>query len=264
MIKNKKMLIGLVAAVLIIGVAGFFVFGILNSPKQEGVENPVNINTGEEISGGIVKELTSGETDINNLLSKMPDLNAPIVIKNSFTPEVEKIYRDNIEAQLEYLQNNKNDSNGWVVLGALRKVVGDYNGAKAAWDFAILLNPQSAMPFLNLGELYGFYFKDLANAEKNYLLGIEKDPQYYQAYTDLADLYWADRKGVKQERIESLLEKGIATVTGPNKNMIVLRLARYYEDIKDFVNAGKYYEMFLRDEPNNADIQQKLFDLQAQ
>ena len=257
--KNKKLLVSIFTSVLLIGVIGFFVFKNLNKEKEEGGVS-VEINGG--LNGAIVKELSSETTQLGNVLSQAPSLDKPIVIKNVFTPDVEKIFQKNIQDQLDYLKDNKTDSNGWITLGTLRKAVGDYDGAREAWNFAVLLNPESSVAFFNLGELYGFYLKDLPNAEKNYLLAIQKDSQNSQAYTDLADLYWADRKGEKQERIESLLKKGIDTVAGQAKNMIIFRLAKYYEDIKELGNAAIYYDMFLKNDPANADIQQKLIELQ--
>jgi tetratricopeptide (TPR) repeat protein len=268
---KKKLLISLVIAGLLIAVAGFFIWRDVKSVKDgsvfEGKNNEnknenIDVSVGTNNEGAIVKILSSGE--IKPLEINMPDLSKPIIIKGDFSVDIKNAFYKKIQEQIDLLKKDSNNVDNWIVLGNYRKMAEDYEGAAEAWNYAAALNPQNTIPFYNLGYLYGFYLKDLAKAETNYLKSIQNDPQNFQAYIDLADLYWADNKGVKQERIEGLLKKGIEAVSGVNKNAIILRLAGYYESIKDFGNAGIYYDMLLKAEPDNAEIQQKMIELQRQ
>lgn len=264
MIKNKKLLISLIIAVLLVIVAGIFIWRDIRSKNAEiktGNGN-VNISVGTNNGSAVIKNLSSGE--INLSAANAPDLSKPIIIKANFSADVKDALYKKLQGQIDLLKKDGSNFNGWIVLGDYREMAVDYDGAAEAWNYAATLNPKAGVCFYNLGFLYGFYLKDLAKAETNYLKSISNDSQNFQAYIDLADLYWADNKGVKQTRIENILEKGIDAVTGDNKNAIVLRLAKYYEDIKDYADAGKYYDIFLKAEPNNTAIQEKVIELQKQ
>ena len=54
----------------------------------------------------------------------------------------------------------------WLVLGVYRKMIGDYESAKEVWEYASAIRPQNSVSFNNLGELYAYYLKDNAKAEK--------------------------------------------------------------------------------------------------
>ena len=63
-------------------------------------------------------------------------------------------------------------------------------GARDAWQYAKLLEPDSLLPYLNLANLYGYYLNNLNKAEENYLAAVDRDPiNKFGAYTSLAGFY---------------------------------------------------------------------------
>lgn len=269
MFKNKKLVISLAVSLLLLVAAGFFVWKDIKSkaPNKEisGAGITINVNN----PNAIVKPLSSGEIKTNNDLAKqMPDLIKAIVIKENFAPDLKDLYYKKIQEQIDLLKKDGSDSNSWLVLGNYRKMAGDYDGAIEAWNYSALLSPTNSIVFYNLGDLYGFYLKNLPKAEENFLKSIQNAQYDASAYVSLADIYWYANPGVKQDRIEKLLEKGTADAAGgQNKSAVLLRFAKYYEDIGDFANAIKYDELFIKESSenaNNAEVQQKIIELERQ
>ena len=78
----------------------------------------------------------------------------------------------------------------WLELGLLRKLIGDYEGAILAFEYASKLNPNDYLLYSNIGNIYHYYLKNYPLAEKYLKLAIEKGGASYPAtYKDLYDLY---------------------------------------------------------------------------
>ena len=169
----------------------------------------------------------------------VPSLERPIVFSVAFPDEAQKIMRDKIAQTSEALKVDKTYFNDWLNLGIYRKQIGDYEGARQAWDYASALQPNNNISFYNLGVLYHYYLKDFPKAESNFLTSIKKNPSYPQTYGELHDLYQFSYKQDTTAAID-ILKQGLKAADH-NINLLV-KLAVYYRDVKkDSVNARLYF-----------------------
>lgn len=194
-----------------------------------------------------------GQFEIVNLQKKADQLlQRPVVFKSEppapIKLDIEKQMKENTEA----LRGNYDNLIPWISLGQLRKVIGDYEGARDMWEFASLIRPENSLSFHNLGDLYGSYIKDFPKAEANYLVSIENDHTNVNAYLNLADLYWYEGdKG----KIPDLLLGGVrANAKTEDKLPLLARLAKYYAESGDRQNAIKYYQEIIILDPSNAAV----------
>ena len=108
----------------------------------------------------------------------------------------------------------------WLQLGLLRNLIGDYEGAKQAWEFAAVIRPKDPVAFHNLGDLYWMQFSDFPKAEKYFLEAIEKGPQHPLFYIKLHELYRYSYKE-KSDLADDVLEQGIKATGDPYlKNLL--------------------------------------------
>ena len=123
----------------------------------------------------------------------------------------------------------------------------------------MLVRPKNSLSFHNLGDLYGFYLKDSSKSELNYLQSIRNDPMNVDAYLNLTDLYWYSGGEEGKKAIPEFLLHAIKNnANSESKLPLVGRLAKYYEDIKDFPNAIKYYQQILDADPGNSAIHEEI------
>jgi tetratricopeptide (TPR) repeat protein len=211
--KNKSILIIVILAV--IGVVGYYIWGDLNK-NSVSVSNFPDSNLQEgsiDLGDGIVADYEESSS-AESLASKYPppSLDKQIVFKNGTSEEEKTRIRMEIETISKQLKDNNNLSDAWMQLGLLRKSISDYEGAEEAFEYATKIRPEDALAYGNLGVLYGYYIKDNVNAEKNYLMAIEKEPTtpfyYYQTYEFYHDVL---KDNVKAKEI---LERGLEWIPG--------------------------------------------------
>jgi tetratricopeptide (TPR) repeat protein len=77
----------------------------------------------------------------------------------------------------------------WLTLGSYRKMAGDYEGARDAWEYVAAAAPSSFVAFNNLGDLYMNFLKNYPKAELNYRKVIAVRPDYIDTYRNLYTLY---------------------------------------------------------------------------
>jgi len=126
--------------------------------------------------------------DSRKIDALVPDLNRFIVAEGT---------KKEVIAKLKEIISGLKQDNGafslWLDLGVYRQSVGDYEGAKDAWEYASLLRPQNSLSFGNLSYIYGYYLKNPELSEKNILKAIENDPKmeylYFQAYEIYRDVF---------------------------------------------------------------------------
>jgi len=145
-------------------------------------------------------------------------------------------------------------------LGLKRQSIGDYAGAVKILEFAGLVFPKNYISFQNAGFAYGFYLKDYKLSEENYLRSLENDPTNTQVYLDLVDIY---NFSGQAEKIPEFLKTSLKDAGNANEAQLKALLAKYYADIKDNVNAIKYYEEVLAVDPSNVGIQQEIERLRS-
>lgn len=90
----------------------------------------------------------------------------------------------------EILNKNPFDYESWMQVGIHKKFFNNYEGARQAWEYAKIIEPAALLPYLNLANLYAYYFNDLTTAEANYLTAVSLDRQnIYGSYDMVAGFY---------------------------------------------------------------------------
>jgi cytochrome c-type biogenesis protein CcmH/NrfG len=68
------------------------------------------------------------------------------------------------------------DLGAWILLGTYRSALGDYEGARQAWEFVTKASPRDPQAYGNLGDLYQNHLHDLAKSEANYAVAVKYAP----------------------------------------------------------------------------------------
>lgn len=200
--------------------------------------------------------------DSNNfpqdLKSQMPDLSRPIVITENLTEEAKIKVREEIKEWTGKIEENYDQLEAWLILGVLRKTIGDYEGAGEAWEFASLLRPKNSVSFSNLGNLYWHYLPDFPRAESNFLKAITNNPEDASIYQSLHELYFYSYKE-KADLADDILLRGIGA--NPDNVSLLVSLAIYYQEAGDKEKARIYFKQALVIDPSNTMIQEELDNL---
>lgn len=149
------------------------------------------------------------------------------------------------------VKENLDYFNGWVQLGLIKKVIGDYEGARDAWEYAGMIRPLSSTPFANLGELYWRYLPHFSKSEANFKTAIKNNPMDEMVYISLSDLYfysYAEKAGFADDILLRGLEEN------PNNVNLLKALARVYEREKEYAKAIETWERVLGAEPGNTQV----------
>lgn len=208
---NKKIL-GIVGLVVLAVVAGVLIYRDTRGSKIEitGETTDTLKNLGIDMTGdGKVEIVPVPEV-------KLPP--APALVRSTdflstLTPEIKKITLAHLESAITAIKKDPKDIMNWIDLGIQRKQLGDYEGARDAWEYAKALDPNNIVPWNNLGDLYHFYLKDYKKSEENWKKTIALKPDYMQGYRGLYELYTYSMKE-KTSEIPVMLKQGIAKNPG--------------------------------------------------
>lgn len=148
------------------------------------------------------------------------------------------------------LEKNPSDFNDWIAVGITKKFFNDYEGARDAWEYVIVLYPNDSLAFENLGNLYALYLRDNSKAEYYYKKAIENNSIESSFYIALADFY-KNFLGDNSKAINTILS-GLEKIKDAN---LFLSIASLYRDIGDKSNAIKYYQEVLEISPSHPGIQ---------
>ncbi len=214
--KNKILTILIFSVLALLIVGGWFFYFYSPKPRNEKAPAP---------ESGVLTRLGvtgTGDFKVESLplagsFPPPPDLSRPVKITLSLPVETEKAATARIgEISLE-LKKNPELFDHWLELGRLRKIIGDYEGVRQAWEYASLLLPSNHVSFNNLGELYGYYLKDWAKAEANYKKAVLNGPDQIYIYRNFADFYRFVLND--PEKAKALLEEGIKANPGASEDL---------------------------------------------
>ena len=234
---NKKNIgiMGLVVLALI--AAGLFIYRDMRGAKEFSESTTA---TTTDISG--ISMTGDGSIEIvpidDRNLPPAPSLERSVDFKNTLAPEVKAIMVTRIEDSIKELKKDPLNVNEWIMLGVNRKSIGDYEGARDAWEYAKALAPSSIVAWNNLGDLYHFYLKDYVKSEENWKKTITLKPDYIQGYSGLVDLYRYSFK-VKLSETPVILKAGIAK--NPDSVDLQVMLAHHYQDMGQTAEAKDAY-----------------------
>lgn len=166
-----------------------------------------------------------------------------------FTEEQKKKLYNEIDNYGEAVMGNPHFFQGWIQLGLIKKVIGDFEGARDAWHYAGIIAPDNVVSFANLGELYWRYLPDFPKSEKNFRQAIKNDSKRPEIYISLAELYYYSYKE-KADLADNAYLEGLAA--NPNDDMLMRHLATYYKKIGDAKNALSWWRKILGTNPSDA------------
>src|SRR3989344_489598 len=129
-------------------------------------------------------------------------------------------------------------------IAMIKKLLGDWEGARVAWEYANIIRPQNSLSFSNLASLFHYDLKQFDKAEENYLISIQNDPDDISTIRNFFGLYFYDFKD--NAKAEGLLLDSIAK----NQESEILKdlyslLGSFYADTGRVNLAIEYYQKHL-------------------
>jgi tetratricopeptide (TPR) repeat protein len=192
---------------IVIGVGAFFVGALLFTTYQR-VSAPVDKLSSESVDGfassteasatstGQNDTVFAGTTGITFDESPtvtptipVPDLTREPVVGPFTSPSAKDRAMPIIKQLQAQLKEKSTDFTGWLELGLQFSTVGDYEGARQAYEYAAALRPTSSVIFGNLGFIYGYHLKSPQKAEVAYKTAIANDPSQEYLQIQLFELY---------------------------------------------------------------------------
>jgi len=254
-IKNRQTLIGAVIVVLLILAFGYYLY-TSNKDGEKVPDVPADSTVAEEdILPGVTVTGDGVSMENTPALPSAPEVPAPSVdrpltFSASMSEEAREIYRTNIATLTKNIKETGGLVSEWLDLGTLWKQIGDYEGARLAWEYVAAIRPEGNVAFLNLGDLYHYYLKDFPKAEANLKKGIANDPSYVPGYLGLFELY----KDSYRQNTASAVNTLLIGLEGTDDNInLLVPLALYYAEKGDSENARVYYEKAIRKAEQDGD-----------
>lgn len=220
MLKMNRSIKILIAAVLI-GAGVFFVYS--EFMKKPPVEDELEV-----MKQGILAPAKIFATDLTEEQ------------KAKFLEQLEEAQKIVVKTDFDNLQSI-ND------VARLKRLFGDFEGARLAWEYANIIRPKNSLSFSNLAAMYHYDLKDYQKAEENYMVSVANDPDDVPTIRNLFELY---RYSLKDDvRAEALLLESIEV--NPEAPDLTALLAGLYAETGRIEKAVEYYEKHLRQNPQN-------------
>lgn len=206
-----------------------------------------------------VKELVSSELPAYKGADPAQIRPDPDEVKLFAEDQKEKIYSQ-IRTNAAAIKENPNFFAGWLEIGLLKKVIGDYSGARDAWEYASLIRPKNSISFANLGELYWHYLPDYPRAENNFRKSLQNNSTDADIYISLAELYHYSMPDKANEAPKVLLE---GLNVNPGNDVLTRRLTYLYEQRGEYNLAIEWWGKVLIANPTDSSIAEKIEKLKA-
>lgn len=150
--------------------------------------------------------------------------------------------------------------NGWMLIGILKKTIGDYEGARDAWEYAGMLEPQGSVAFSNLGELYWRYLHDYPKSEANFKVALARRENDPGTYVSLADLYHYSYQEKSALATPTLL-RGLEKI--PGDQTLMRHLAHLYELEGNITQAIVWWEKVSVASPDDTEVKAEITRLEG-
>ena len=177
-----------------------------------------------------------------------------------FTEEQKQRIYETLQSHALAVKSDSNYFNGWMQIGILKKTIGDFEGARDAWEYAGVIQPGNSLSFANLGELYWRYLHLYLKSEENLKISIKHKPDDVQTYLTLAELYHYSLKE-KYDLSDDVLLDGLKA--NPNNGTLMRRLAYLYEQREEYNLAIEWWEKVLEQSPDDQSIVQQINSIRA-
>jgi tetratricopeptide (TPR) repeat protein len=229
----------IVVAALILGAVALFIFYRSSHPSVATTDITATSTATSSGPGYSVK--------IGHLSSKdlppAPDMNKKFSFDKTVQADVQAAILSGADAKRSLLVKDQYDFNAWVALGTLYQMAGDYNQAKAIWEYVTKIYPTNTVTHSNIANLYDAYLHDYAKAESEYEFAIKSDPSNPQNYRNLFDMYLYRYKQ-NTSAAEDILKKGITA--SPDSIDLKVLLARYYVEKNRPADARAMFESAIK------------------
>ena len=149
---------------------------------------------------------------------------------------------------------------GWIQLGVMKKTIGDFEGARDAWEYASVIQPKNSLSYANLGELYWRYLREYPKSEKNFRTSITHKPDDEATYVSLAELYHYSMPE-KYNAAPGVLLEGLTAI--PENGTLMRRLAYLYEQRKEYAAALEWWRKIAEKTPDDSEVSGKIKSLEA-
>ncbi|PCI29100.1 hypothetical protein COB55_02820 [Candidatus Wolfebacteria bacterium] len=180
--------------IVVVSVAVGIVLGWMSFPDKNN-DSTTDINIGdikvnlEDLKSieGLGFEIEGGFVQTSD-----PDIDTPkLKRKVSGLTENTQIRLDGV---VDILKDDHLNVRQWIQIGGIWKIGENFEAAREAWEYALILSPSNQVAPVNLGNLYATDIKDFEKSEEWYLKAIEVSPTNRQAYTKLSELYFYQMK----------------------------------------------------------------------
>lgn len=206
-----------------------------SATSTDSSSSPITITSSNGASGYKVKVISSSV----QTAPTHPQIDRPLAFASTVTNDQKTAFQDAANKLQAMLKNDPTSGALWINLGTVRKMAGDYEGAKEAWEYVAAAAPNNTGALSNLADLYANFLKDNAKAESYYEKVISLAPQSTDAYKDLATIYATMNTSVANNRAEEILAQGIDA--NPRAFDLRLILARLYRQEGDMTDAKLEY-----------------------
>jgi tetratricopeptide (TPR) repeat protein len=265
LLKDKINLILIVTAVGIL----LILVGREKLTNQVSVLNPTpSLTATPDISG------VPSVTDSPMPSASLPPIIKPVAYKGRDPmevrplPEEVKLFTEEQRQQIynsignygQEVKDNPDNFNSWIRLGVLKKNIGDFEGARDAWEYASVIRPQNSLSYFNLGFLYWRYLKEFALSEKNFKISIQNKSDDASTYVGLSQLYFYSYES-KKDQADDVLNQGL--IANPDSGDLMRELAAYYERIKDYPKSLEWWKKLQAKYPDDKAIAEKIKELEA-
>jgi tetratricopeptide (TPR) repeat protein len=221
--KNKKLFLLIILLVVIIGIGLYFFL----SQKDEEVTESGVVDTEEQIFN--------------------------ITPPADFDKYQLDRFNERLEALKEMYAQDKEDSQFWIGLGNLKNYIRDYQGAIAAYQKCLEIDPSNPVANVNIADTYEKKLKDFPKAEEYYKKAIDNNPTNPDLYNRLARLYY-----LKMERpvdAEKTFLEGLEKTN--NYPDLLVGLINFYDKQNRTEDKIKYIKILLELYPDNQLYQQE-------
>ncbi|KKW29922.1 MAG: hypothetical protein A3K06_00930 [Candidatus Doudnabacteria bacterium RIFCSPHIGHO2_01_52_17] len=187
----------------------------------------------------------------------------PVVSATNLSEQDKQKYLDRFEEQKKIaFDSNFDNLQNINELGMLKKVLGDLDGARVAWEYAGIIRPGNSLTFANLAAMYHYDLRQLDRAEENYLITIQNDPDDISTIRNFFELYVYDFKD--GARAEGLIMDAIAkNQESPILPDLYTLLGSFYLDTGRINLAIEYYQKHLDLNPDNEAVKKEIERLRA-